>query len=122
MKKTLITAASLALCTSLACAQQTEAVNEDTAVREETAAADTENTAASETENTAAAVLTAVDIEVNEKIENSEDGGHAIEADGTSESYANIKVTKTGESGGDESDFYGVNYPPTKVSGLVTPQ
>lgn len=53
--------------------------------------------------------LTKNDITVNETYDNTEDGGHAIEADGTEESYSNIGVTKTGDSEGDEADFYGEN-------------
>ncbi len=41
--------------------------------------------------------------------ENSEDGGHAIHADGETVSYDNISVKKTGDSEGDEADFYGEN-------------
>ena len=41
--------------------------------------------------------------------ENSEDGGHAITADGEMTSYGNASVKKTGDSGGDEADFYGEN-------------
>ena len=40
---------------------------------------------------------------------NSTDGEHAIEADGTTVSYSDITVNKTGDSSGDESDFYGKN-------------
>ena len=40
---------------------------------------------------------------------NNEDGGHAILADGSEDSYDNISVEKTGESSGDEADFYGEN-------------
>lgn len=40
---------------------------------------------------------------------NSADGEHAIEVDGKEESYSNIEVTKTGDSEGDEADFYGEN-------------
>ncbi|MBR3241832.1 MAG: hypothetical protein IKF90_03920 [Parasporobacterium sp.] len=53
--------------------------------------------------------LTEDDITVNETLENSEDGAHAITADGEDASYSNIKVIKTGESSGDEADFYGEN-------------
>lgn len=53
--------------------------------------------------------LTKEDITVNETYDNSADGEHAIEADGTEESYSNISVTKTGDSEGDEADFYGEN-------------
>ncbi len=53
--------------------------------------------------------LTADDITTNDALDNSEDGGHAIEADGTTEGYSNTAVTKTGDSEGDEADFYGEN-------------
>lgn len=48
-------------------------------------------------------------ITVNETIESSADGEHAIAADGTADSYSNIAVVKTGEADGDEADFYGEN-------------
>ncbi len=41
--------------------------------------------------------------------DNSESGGHAIEADGIDVSYSKASVTKTGDSEGDEADFYGEN-------------
>lgn len=44
-----------------------------------------------------------------ETYDNSEDGGHAIIADGEEKEYNNATVTKTGESEGDEADFYGEN-------------
>ena len=44
-----------------------------------------------------------------ETYENSEDGGHAIEDNGEERSYSNANVVKTGESDGDEADFYGEN-------------
>ena len=53
--------------------------------------------------------LTADDIKVTETIENSADGEHAIEANGESASYSNIAVVKTGDSSGDNADFYGEN-------------
>ena len=48
-------------------------------------------------------------ITINETYTSETDGEHAIEADGTDEAYANIKVEKTGDSSGDEADFYGEN-------------
>ena len=46
----------------------------------------------------------------DEEISNSSDGEHAIEADGETASYSNVRVTKTGDSEeGDEADFYGDN-------------
>ena len=53
--------------------------------------------------------LSESDITVNETIENSADGEHAILADGESADYANVKVVKTGDADGDEADFYGEN-------------
>ena len=44
-----------------------------------------------------------------ETIENSEDGAHAIEVDGKTENYEGVKVVKTGNSEGDDADFYGEN-------------
>ena len=50
------------------------------------------------------------DITVNETVANSVDGEHAIEANGSTDSYANVEVDKTGDSNsGDEADFYGDN-------------
>ena len=57
----------------------------------------------------AADYLTKEDITVNETIENSADGEHAIEVSGEEAEYANVGVTKTGEADGDEADFYGEN-------------
>ncbi len=53
--------------------------------------------------------LSEADITVNETMENSGDGEHVIAADGETASYGNIKVVKSGESSGDEADFYGEN-------------
>ncbi|MBR1440330.1 MAG: hypothetical protein IJ589_03815 [Lachnospiraceae bacterium] len=57
----------------------------------------------------ASAVLSKEDLVINETIENSEDGGHAILADGEEKTYNNVQVIKTGEADGDEADFYGEN-------------
>ena len=43
------------------------------------------------------------------KLENSSDGEHVITVDGTTENYSNTEVIKTGDSDGDEADFYGEN-------------
>ena len=59
---------------------------------------------------TAAKALSEGDITVNETIENSVGGEHAILADGETATYKNTKVVKTGDSdSGDEADFYGDN-------------
>lgn len=44
-----------------------------------------------------------------EDYSNSEDGGHAITADGETAEYSGVTVNKTGEADGDEADFYGEN-------------
>ena len=48
-------------------------------------------------------------ITINETYSSDADGEHVIEVDGENESYANIKAEKTGDSSGDEADFYGEN-------------
>ena len=64
---------------------------------------------AQEAGEAAADYLTKEDITVNETIENSADGEHAIEVSAEEAEYANVGVTKTGEADGDEADFYGEN-------------
>ncbi len=54
-------------------------------------------------------VPTADSISVEQEYSDSGDGTHAIEVDGETKDYSNISVTKTGESSGDEADFYGEN-------------
>ena len=63
----------------------------------------------SDTADTAQDYLTKEDITVNEQIDNSADGEHAIEVSGEEKEYSNIGVTKTGDADGDEADFYGEN-------------
>ena len=53
--------------------------------------------------------LTESDITINDTVENSADGEHAITADGESKTVSNTLVNKTGDSSGDEADFYGEN-------------
>lgn len=64
---------------------------------------------AEEAEEAVAEYLTKEDITVNEEISDDTDGGHAIEVSGEEAEYANVGVTKTGDSDGDEADFYGEN-------------
>lgn len=53
--------------------------------------------------------LTRDDIQIDETITDSASESHAITADGTTDSYANVEVVKTGDADGDEADFYGTN-------------
>ena len=74
-----------------------------------------QGTAAAETEETEQTEITAETGETSEETpelteySGTEDGGHAIEADGETASYSYIKVSKSGDSDGDEADFYGAN-------------
>ena len=74
-----------------------------------------QGTAAAETEETEQTEVTAETGETSEETpelteySGTEDGGHAIEADGETASYSYIKVSKSGDSDGDEADFYGAN-------------
>ena len=54
-------------------------------------------------------VITKDDIEIKEELQSDEDGEHVITADGETLSYSNVSVDKTGDSSGDEADFYGEN-------------
>ena len=65
--------------------------------------------AVSSSQTTETKYLTKEDITVNETKENSADGEHAITADGETASYSDLAVKKTGNSSGDEADFYGEN-------------
>jgi hypothetical protein len=62
-----------------------------------------------EAADTASKVLTEADLTLNETIEATGDGEHAIEVDASEKEVANTKVVKTGEAEGDEADFYGDN-------------
>lgn len=102
MKKLLLMTLSLLLSINLvAC------TNDNTATVEQ---AETETEVNEvEVEETADTVISKDDIEIKESLSNSEDGEHVIEVDATTESYSNLSVEKTGDSEGDEADFYGEN-------------
>ena len=53
--------------------------------------------------------LTRDDLTIKQTVSDDADDSHAIIADGTTDSYADLEVTKTGASDGDEADFYGTN-------------
>ena len=76
---------------------------------QKTDTAESTTAAAATSVSTETKYLTADDINVKETKENSADGEHVITADGESASYADLKVSKTGDSSGDEADFYGEN-------------
>lgn len=102
MKKKTLGIAALTLCLSLYGCSSNEAAMEDVQTQENET---TETAQVTETSS----LITKDDITVNETYENSEDGGHAIEVSGEEASYSNVAVNKTGDSSGDEADFYGEN-------------
>ena len=99
MKKKMILILSALMMISLcACTKQSEETeNTDTATVEELIVEEERNLPNKDT------------ITINETYENHEDGEHAITADGEDLSYENIAVVKSGDSSGDEADFYGEN-------------
>ena len=66
-------------------------------------------TEASTSPGSASQRLSESDITINDTIENTADGEHAVTADGESKTISNTLVNKTGEADGDEADFYGEN-------------
>lgn len=94
MKKILLLLLSITLSVSLCACSQNSAQTQETETAETA-----EKTSVPQKE----------DIVINETYTSTEDGTHVIEADGETASYSNIKVEKTGDSSGDEADFYGEN-------------
>lgn len=92
-----------------------ETSNASSVAVEETAEEATSETVIEEVEEavevteTGKTYLSKEDISINESFSDDTDGGHAIEVDGETAEYSNITVTKTGDSSGDEADFYGEN-------------
>ena len=87
-----------------------------TSKTEETTAAQTtqaetlaETTAPAATASQTAKALAESDITINDTVTNAADGEHVITADGETKTISNTLVTKTGDSSGDEADFYGEN-------------
>ncbi len=108
MKKLLSVLLCAVMCLSLAaCASKNE---EDTDTKEQQIVEEeTEETSGTTQDSSGSEVITKEDIEIKEELESEEDGGHVITADGESLSYSNTSVNKTGDSSGDEADFYGEN-------------
>ncbi|MBQ9022152.1 MAG: hypothetical protein IJ113_09140 [Eggerthellaceae bacterium] len=89
---------------------ETSASASDTSAIDATTSAQDSSAATSAAASIKGAAPTEADITINETIEDSGDGTHAIEADGESASYSNVAVNKTGDAAGnDEADFYGEN-------------
>ena len=94
---------SLAACTSQNPAADS---SEDTGKTVENS---TEGGVPADSDESTSAVPSKESIEIHETLESSADGEHVITADGEALTYANTAVNKTGDSSGDEADFYGEN-------------
>lgn len=107
-KGTAVILAALMTVSLASCANNTgstQAVNSTAATADEST-----QPAASSAASASVKKLTEADITVNNTVENSAGGEHAITADGETASYSNTKVIKTGDSTqNDEADFYGDN-------------
>ena len=99
------TALALTSCNSGGSSSSSGTSSSQTSSQDETKA----ETTAAATTLAASKKLAESDIKINDTIENSADGEHAITADGETKTISNTLVTKTGEADGDEADFYGEN-------------
>ncbi len=77
----------------------TAAIRTDTGLKTDAAAESTEDSVTEDLK----------DSDAYEVMESSADGEHVITADGDAVSYSEVKIQKTGDSEGDEADFYGEN-------------
>ena len=110
-KKTILKIASFLMATMMTASVAACGANNTAETTAQTATPDTASEAVlATTAESGNKPLSAGDITVNDTIENSANGEHAITADGNSAAYSNTKVVKTGDSdSGDEADFYGDN-------------
>ena len=53
--------------------------------------------------------LTSADISTTETLSATDSGTHALEVSGDTQTRSHLRITKTGDSSGEESDFYGTN-------------
>ncbi len=102
MKAYSIILAAALIMSLTACGKTSEADNSSATV-------ETVTEASAETTEASATASDSDSTKPTETYEDSTDGGHAIEVDGKTEEYTKIEVTKTGDSDGDEADFYGEN-------------
>lgn len=103
MRKVLITVLGFMLTASLLGCSNNSNTGNNTEASATASSESTENNAGSST------LPTKDSITVNETYTSATDGEHAITADAETASFANVKVEKTGDSSGDEADFYGEN-------------
>ena len=92
-----------------ACSDRDEK-NTDTTASTSASETEPDGSESEDAESESSAPKSTGSLTTDEEISNSGDGEHAIEADGETASYSNVRVTKTGDSEeGDEADFYGDN-------------
>lgn len=99
-----------AACSKTTAPAETSQASEESSIVIETTTESTTESTEETTAETSAGYISADDIEIKDEIANDSDSEHAIEVSVESQSYSNIKVTKTGDSNeGDKADFYGDN-------------
>ena len=98
MKKNLLLLLIVTLSISLCACSQSTPPTQETETPE-----DVEDTSSS------ASVPQKENIVISETYTSNENGAHAIEVNGETASYSNVRIEKTGDSSGDEADFYGEN-------------
>ena len=107
--------AAAALAFSLAgCAGQEEGAANETSAATSSSTEQSGDSASSSFAEAAALDLSSqkladADVSTSESFSDATDDGHAIIADATSAQYSAAVVQKTGDSSGDEADFYGEN-------------
>ena len=99
---------SLLLCTAL-CACAGKAETKESTGNETGSISETAKPAETLPTEDAKTGISKEEIEIHETLESSADGEHVITADNETKSVSNTAVNKTGDSEGDEADFYGEN-------------
>jgi len=112
------TAVAVSLCATMALAgcagtsgasSATSGTGSPSASSSVAASASGESASSSADAAASAASASAQSSATTQTIESSADGEHAITADGTHDTYANVAVVKTGDANDENADFYGDN-------------
>ena len=81
---------------------------------------DTDNQTDTETQTDTTEILTSSDIETTQELSATGSNTHAILASADTASYSNLGITKTGDSSGEDADFYGTNAAVLAANGVFS--
>ena len=81
---------------------------------------DTDNQTDTETQTDTTEILTSSDIETTQELSATGSNTHAILASADTASYSNLSITKTGDSSGEDADFYGTNAAVLAANGVFS--